>query len=108
MAVGMVRAGQSMRQVAVRFRVEPSTISRLMRKFRLRGNVKQAPGGGRKRKTTPQVDRRIVHHVRSNPFITSTSVNATVRTWGVQVSSRTIRRRVNEAGLYLIIDLFGY
>lgn len=54
----------------------------------------------RPRKTTPADDRHICRTSKSNPFMSSHDIKAEVaEQLNVEVSARTIRRRLQEAGL---------
>lgn len=48
---------------------------------------------GRSRKTTEEMDRRILREVKKNPFISSSQIQAEI---GLNISQRTIRRRLVE------------
>jgi transposase len=70
-AVGMNNDGFSHRRVADHFRVNHSTIVRLMQRFRQTGNVTDRPCAGRPRKTTPREDRLISRRARQRPSSTA-------------------------------------
>lgn len=53
--------------------------------------------GGRKRKTTEEDDSKIVATAKATPLITPGEIK---RNNGLQVSKKTIRRRLNQKGLY--------
>jgi predicted HTH transcriptional regulator len=52
-------------------------------------------GGGRKRKTMKQQDRRILRAVKKDRKITGEEIRESLE---LDVSDRTIRRRINESG----------
>ena len=73
-AIGMLTAGCSQRDVAQEFNVHPSTICRLLNRFRTTGNVSDRQRSGRPRKTTVRQDRFIVTTSRRNRFMAAPRV----------------------------------
>lgn len=61
------------------------------------GNVDDAPRSGRKRKTAPEDDERIEQEAKRTKFTTPRRIK---RKLGLDVSSRTIDRRLIEVGLF--------
>lgn len=92
--------GYSMRHVARVLGRSHSTLSRMVRRFNETGSHLRRPGQGRKRCTTPIDERFLRQSALRNRRTTSTILqNELVAARNVHVSSRTIRRRLNEAGL---------
>ena len=100
MAIGMLAAEMSVRDVARHFGVTERTMSNLKRKFRETGTVKDRPRSGRPRKTTPAEDRYIVTSSRRNRFLTGTQLAVQLRNArGTIVSDQTVRNRLHAARL---------
>jgi transposase len=74
-----------------------STIHRWVNRFSAAGDVLDAPGRGRRRVTTQEIDAAIVSLAEEEKFITPRVIRNRL---GVRASVRTIRRRLNEAGLF--------
>ena len=65
--IGMLNAGISQREVARRFAVNVSTVSRLSRKFIVTGSIKDRPRSGQPRVTTRRQDNLIcLRHLRDD------------------------------------------
>lgn len=89
-----------MRYVANDIGKHHSSISRMVRRFNETGSHDRRPGQGRKRCTNARDDRFLRQSALRNRRVTSTLLNnelLTVR--NVAISSRTVRRRLNEGGL---------
>ena len=99
-AVQLVQDGTPVREVARRFGVSPSTVSRLWTRFRETGLYTRRPGQGRRRLTTPRQDRylrvRVGRHRRSTAQDLQEDLR---RATGVRVSDQTVRNRLHGAGL---------
>ncbi len=72
------------------------TIQRFLNKYRKSGSHERATGSGRKRATTPRVDRLIKRAAVQDRRICSTEIKERL---GLQVSERTVRNRLREMGL---------
>lgn len=73
------------------------TINHWIDRFEQAGNVLDEPRTGRPRITTEQVDAAIVSAAEEEKFVTPRIIRSEVR---VPVSNRTVRRRLDEAGLF--------
>lgn len=99
-AVTLMEEGRSQRYIAERLGVTQSAVSYVLRRHRENGNHQRRPGQGRKRVTNAAQDRHIVQQVLRNRTLTAPEVqNVARRTYGIQISSRTIRRRLREGNL---------
>ena len=65
-AIGMYEKKASTREIVKHLNRFPSSISRLILKYREKVTVERVIGSGRPRKTTPKLDRRIKRLVRVN------------------------------------------
>ena len=100
MAVGMLDAGQSARDVARRFGVSHSTILRLNERFQTTRSVKDRPRSGRPKKTTLAQDRYLRNLTLRTRVITARSLQGCFqRATGIRVSDQTVRNRLRAANL---------
>ncbi|KAI4871789.1 hypothetical protein NFI96_020449, partial [Prochilodus magdalenae] len=74
----------------------------VIKKFKAHGTVANLPRCGRKRKIDERFQRKIVRMVDKEPRLTSKPVQAALQSEGTTVSTCTIRRRLNEKGLYVL------
>lgn len=88
--------GLSYSEIALRHQISKQGAKKIVDKYQQVGNVKTQHGGGRKRKTTGQDDRRIYIEARKNP---SKSARMLKEDTDLDVSVWTVRRRLKEAGL---------
>ena len=99
-ALGMLRAGQSTRQVAAVFGVAQSTISRLLQRFNATNSVADRRRSGRPRVTTGRQDRYLRNMTLRNRRMTARRLQGELRTaTGVNVSDQTIRNRLRADNL---------
>ena len=99
-AIGMLTGCMRVKEVAQRFRVSESAISRLRAKYRQTGTVIDRPRPGRPRKTTRREDNYIMTSSRRNRFMSSTRIAGLVRNaTGTRICARTVRNRLRAARL---------
>ena len=99
-AVGMLETGKTQRDVAERFRVSQSVISRLWNRYLQAGNCQRKPKSGRPRCTTGREDRYLVNVAKRNRFQSAVKLTTEFRrVTGRQISSQTIRNRLHEGNL---------
>jgi transposase len=99
-AVALIESGQTYRPVARALGASKSTINRNVLRYRATGSYDRRRGQGRKRSTTVRDDRFIVLQTlrnRSQTAVQTRSALEEVR--GVQISERTVRRRLKEVEL---------
>ena len=98
-ALGMVRCGRSVRQIARAMNCHPSTISRLLQRLEETGSVKDRPRPGQPRKTSNADDRSINLRMLRNRTVTAKRLQQDLRQERqVRVSTDTIRRRLRSSG----------
>lgn len=74
------------------------TIGHWIQHWKQHGDVEDESGRGRKRKTTEEADHAIIAAAEQQPFTTPRILRAELEL--DDVSAKTVRRRLNEAGLY--------
>lgn len=91
----------SFREIARKAKVSHQTVMRINKK--LHENQRQVNNKrrncGKKRKTTPRVDRRIIQKACENRFLSTRSLHQDLLDEGIEISSMTLRRRLYEANL---------
>lgn len=99
-AVTLIENGYSYKEVAETLRVSKSVIHRIVKRYRETGEYTRRAGQGRKRVTSARDDRFMVSSVLRNRTLTSSEVKTTLQeVRQVTVSTKTIRRRIKEAGI---------
>jgi transposase len=99
-AVALIESGQTYRPVARALGASKSAINRNALRYRATGSYDRRRGQGRKQSTTVRDDRFIVLQTlrnRSQTAVQTRSALEEVR--GVQISERTVRRRLKEVKL---------
>ena len=94
------KSGKSIRDIAKKLGINKNTVSNIIKKHKSTGSVKDLPGRGRKKSTTQRQDRRLIRRSLNDRRLTSSDLK---KVWqeecGINVTSRTVRSRLNEAGL---------
>lgn len=100
-AVTLRNEGYSYQQIARKIGqgVTASGVRKLCVRFAETGSIVTASGKGRKRSTSKKTDRRICRLSLQNRGATSREINKVLSDSGVQVSDRTVRRRLVNGGL---------
>lgn len=90
------KKGISQKELSIKYKVHKSSISRILSRFRRTKSVKVISKGGRPRKTDNRTDALLVREVKKFPF---KSASKLAKEFKIQVSERTISRRLVDAGL---------
>lgn len=91
------KAKMSQKDICIKYNIEKSKISRLIRRFKTTGSEFASHSGGRPRSTSLREDSLIVRAVKKYPFKSSVCVQKELM---LPVSSSTIRRRLIAAKLF--------
>lgn len=87
-------------QIARKLGMTQSSVSRILKRYRETGEYKRKPGQGRKRCTTVHDDRFLkINSLRDRKRTSTQLKNELLSARQVNVSARTIRRRLKEANL---------
>ncbi|GFW69952.1 HTH_Tnp_Tc3_2 domain-containing protein [Trichonephila clavipes] len=99
--IGKIEEGRKIANVARKFDIAHSVVSRLWKSFKTTGMCSRRHGGGRVRSTTPADDRYIVLSAKRNRRTTAQLVaNQFLAASGKQISRKTVARRLRGGGLY--------
>jgi len=92
-----IKSGFSQRSIAKKYEVSRGAVEQISKKFQSTGSVADRSGRGRKRATSKREDIKIIREVKKNSKITVREICENIN---LNVSDRTIRRRLREANLY--------
>ena len=88
------------RVIAARVGCTQASVSGIVKKKMVYGNVKDAKIPGRKRKTSQKEDRIVVRKSKADRFKTASQIKAEMQIdYDVDISVSTTRRRLRDAGL---------
>lgn len=100
-AVALVQDGRSMHYVAQLLGTTASTISRALRRYRETGSYSRRPGSGPRRATSARDDQFLRLQVLRDRHSSAVEArNRLQQVRGVNISERTVRRRLEEANLH--------
>ena len=93
--------GRTQAELSEQFGVSQSTISNTLKRHRVGGTLATAAKTGRPKVTSSLTDRNILRLSRDDPRLTAIDIAKEVATpGGPNPSPRTVRRRLNDAGLH--------
>ena len=99
-AVLLVEQGRTQREAAATLNVSRSNLKYALKRYRETGRYTRRPGSGGIRCTSTRDDRFIILEVLRNRFLTAVEIRQRLQMIrGVNVSERTIRRRMEERDL---------
>lgn len=91
---------KSKSEIARIVKLPRSTVCDIINVYVTTGDIKRKTGSGRKRKTSGRQDRAIVKIAKQDPFCSSRSMSNKAKIdHNIEVSRKTIERRLKEAGL---------
>jgi transposase len=98
--VQAVVAKKTYRAIAEQFNIAIYSETYIMKQFKATGDVNRRPKPGRSPATTEKQDLLIARMSRKNLRATAVDIGADLRTsYGILISAKTVRRRLNDAGL---------
>ena len=107
-AIGMLLAGQNMRNVARTFNVSHTTISCLRDRFQATGNINDAPRSRRSRSLTNADDRYIRLSALQDQFQPATLITSDInRTRNRHVTAQTVQNHLHQSGLHARRPVIG-
>ena len=95
--VEFIEQGHSQKEASEAFNLHKSVVSRLLKRYIARGSVNTVNRPGRPRKTSPRMDRSIIKCSKNDCFASGSEIKNILC---LDVSSRTIQRRLREGGLF--------
>lgn len=98
--IGQLNVGERQTDVAVRYGVSQSVVSRLYQRYQQTGDVKERHGRGRPRSTSGRDDRYIEIQALRSRSLSAPAMRTRLRNVrNVNVSVQTVRNRLHERGL---------
>ncbi|KAI1001531.1 hypothetical protein K3495_g6669 [Podosphaera aphanis] len=95
--VGLLKGGNSCRDVAIRVNCSPCVVGRLRKTI---SNIGSGSKGGRPSKLTPRLRRQIVHDITNETHRTPKQVAAALEeAYSISVTPQTVRNVLRQAGL---------
>lgn len=92
--------GMSKTQLARQFCLSESAIRGVIQRYRVRGGVEKRKSTGRPKLTTKREDMLIIRMSKDDPRLNSVDIHREISTFnGIQISSKTVQRRLVSAGL---------
>ena len=99
--VDLFKMGKKKSVIAKSLNITKSAVTKIIQKYDSRGDVRNAPKSGRPRKTTPRIDKTILRLSKLDPRKSSGQIkNEISKQFGIEVTSRTVRNRLIQGGLY--------
>ena len=97
--IAAVRSGQSRRQVAATFGVEPSTVVKWWQRYRATGEVAAKPRGGSKVRALVEERDWVLERVAAEPHVSTRALAGELARHGRQVSHVTVWNLLRRARL---------
>jgi transposase len=101
--VELYTQGKSYPSIGKTLNISKSKVQRKLQAYKATGSMTRKIGSGRPRKSSARDDRMIILKVKRNPFMTTTEIQNEMP--HLNLSTRTIRRRIVQVGGFLIIVL---
>ena len=95
----------STRAIAKELQCSRDTVETWIHRYQEKGDVQDEEGRGRKRKTSEREDLDIVTIAKKNRTKTLAEISTSLDKQGTTISKATVRRRLNEQGLYKLQPL---
>ena len=95
-----LRSKLSIRTITKKLQYSQDTVKTWINRYQETGDVQDEEGRGRKRKTSEKEDKRIISKTKRLRTNSSAEILISMKRQGIDISSATVRRRLNEEGLY--------
>ena len=95
----------SIKAIAKELKYSKDTIQTWLDRYQETGDVQDEEGRGRKRKTSEKEDLDIISIAKRLRTSSSAEISISISGQGTDISSRTVRRRLNEEGFYKLQPL---
>src|SRR5579871_6085346 len=95
----------SFRAIARELKCSQGTVKIWIDKYQESGDVQDEEGRGRKRKTSEAEDMNIISMTKKLRIRSLAEISQIINKQGIDISSVTVRRRLNEQGLYKLQSL---
>ena len=95
----------SIRTIAKKLQYSQDTVRTWINRYQETGDVQDEEKQGRKRKTSEREDLDIVSIAKKLRTSSSAEISISMKRQGTDISSATVRRRLNEEGLYKLQPL---
>src|SRR5271157_830662 len=86
----------SMRTIAKKLQYSQDTVKTWINRYQETGDVQDEEGRGRKRKTLEKEDKKIILKTKRLRTNSSAKISISIKRQGIDISSATVRRRLNE------------
>lgn len=94
-------AGIKQSEMAKNYVMNRSVVSRVIKRYKDTASSKRLRNTGRPKKTSDRADRKICNLAKVDPFLSSRRIMEELKqNGGIEISARTIRRRLVHAGLF--------
>lgn len=90
------------KQVARFLQCDIKTVKKWLKVFENTGDIEDKPKAGRPRLTTEKQDQKIVQLAEDDDEATSDKLTTRAKRKGIDVSPRTVRRRLQQSGIHLL------
>lgn len=91
------KKGESYYNIAKQFHISKSGVFDICNKYKLTGKIENLHRAGAPRRTSRQDDSLIFREIRKNPFISAPEIKNQLN---LSVSTKTIKRRLNDRGVH--------
>ena len=88
--------GYSTREISENMKINRKTVIRWIKRYNDKNSVRRKEGSGRKKKTNIEEDMKIIDELEENSCFSSREIKLNLENDGLLLSTRTIRRRLNE------------
>ena len=97
----------SLQRIARELSIDKKTVQHWLDVYDSTNDVIEEEHSGRHRITAPSADKKLLKFAEEHSQSTSSTISQTLKRKNIEVSPRTVRRRLNEAGLLNLPPRFG-